>query len=115
MVANHKLALAFPLQLVSELLLSSSGGAAPAAAMLPRFLQEPEDGYIVRGDAAGLRCRAAPALQIFFKCNGEWVHQNQHLSQQLKDLDTGEARYRSCPLADANADCSGAVSSSLTS
>uniref|UniRef100_A0AAR2J6Z9 Netrin receptor UNC5 n=1 Tax=Pygocentrus nattereri TaxID=42514 RepID=A0AAR2J6Z9_PYGNA len=56
---------------------------------LPHFLQEPEDAYIIKSNPIRLRCRAAPALQIFFKCNGEWVHQNQHMSQEYLDQDTG--------------------------
>uniref|UniRef100_A0A4W4HL73 Netrin receptor UNC5 n=1 Tax=Electrophorus electricus TaxID=8005 RepID=A0A4W4HL73_ELEEL len=56
---------------------------------LPHFLQEPEDAYIVKSNPIKLRCRAAPALQIFFKCNGDWVHQNQHMSQEYPDQDTG--------------------------
>ncbi|XP_056135555.1 netrin receptor UNC5D [Lampris incognitus] len=56
---------------------------------LPHFIQEPEDAYIVKSNPIKLRCRAAPALQIFFKCNGDWVHQNEHLSQEYKDLNTG--------------------------
>lgn len=58
---------------------------------LPHFLQEPADAYIVKSHPVKLQCRAVPALQIFFKCNGEWVHQNQHLSQEYQDLDTGKA------------------------
>uniref|UniRef100_A0A3Q3IDI8 Netrin receptor UNC5 n=1 Tax=Monopterus albus TaxID=43700 RepID=A0A3Q3IDI8_MONAL len=53
------------------------------------FIQEPQDAYIVKSNPIKLRCRAAPALQIFFKCNGEWVHQNEHFSQEYKDLSTG--------------------------
>uniref|UniRef100_A0A3P9KSI4 Netrin receptor UNC5 n=1 Tax=Oryzias latipes TaxID=8090 RepID=A0A3P9KSI4_ORYLA len=36
-----------------------------------------------------LRCQARPAIQIFFKCNGEWVHQSQHMSREHTDTGTG--------------------------
>lgn len=78
---------------------AATGGAqldtAPSApGTLPHFLQEPVDAYIVKSNPIKLRCRAAPALQIFFKCNGEWVHQNEHFSHEFKDLDTGELKPR---------------------
>uniref|UniRef100_A0A8C2CYC1 Netrin receptor UNC5 n=1 Tax=Cyprinus carpio TaxID=7962 RepID=A0A8C2CYC1_CYPCA len=61
----------------------------PMSGTLPHFLQEPDDAYIVKSNPIKLRCRARPALQIFFKCNGEWVHQNQHTSLEHTELGTG--------------------------
>nr|XP_010776671.1 PREDICTED: uncharacterized protein LOC104951655 [Notothenia coriiceps] len=55
---------------------------------LPHFLEEPVDAYIIKSNPIKLRCQARPALQIFFKCNGEWVHQSQHLSQEHTDMGT---------------------------
>ncbi|XP_056146444.1 LOW QUALITY PROTEIN: netrin receptor UNC5D-like [Lampris incognitus] len=56
---------------------------------LPYFLEEPDDAYVIKSNPIKLRCRARPALQIFFKCNGEWVHQSQHVSHEHTDVGTG--------------------------
>ncbi|XP_022901369.2 netrin receptor UNC5C isoform X2 [Onthophagus taurus] len=37
----------------------------------PLFLQEPSDAFVVKTRPATLRCKAAHALQVYFKCNGE--------------------------------------------
>lgn len=62
-----------------------------APGTLPHFLEEPDDSYIIKSNPIVLRCRAVPAMQIFFKCNGEWVHQNEHVSHESLDEATGEA------------------------
>ncbi|XP_068129658.1 netrin receptor UNC5D [Hyperolius riggenbachi] len=60
-----------------------------APGTLPHFQMEPEDAYIIKSNPIILRCRALPAIQIFFKCNGEWVHQNDHWFEESLDESTG--------------------------
>uniref|UniRef100_A0A8C0UC40 Netrin receptor UNC5 n=1 Tax=Cyanistes caeruleus TaxID=156563 RepID=A0A8C0UC40_CYACU len=60
-----------------------------APGTLPHFLEEPDDSYIIKSNPIVLRCRAVPAMQIFFKCNGDWVHQNEHVSLESLDEATG--------------------------
>ncbi|XP_027522920.1 netrin receptor UNC5D isoform X1 [Corapipo altera] len=60
-----------------------------APGTLPHFMEEPDDSYIIKSNPIVLRCKAKPAMQIFFKCNGEWVHQNEHVSEESLDEATG--------------------------
>ncbi|TSK72049.1 Netrin receptor UNC5D [Bagarius yarrelli] len=78
-----------PNTLLIAVIPGNRAGLSASSGTLPRFLQEPDDAYIVKSNPIKLRCRARPALQIFFKCNGEWVHQNQHTSLEHTELGTG--------------------------
>lgn len=58
-----------------------------AGGSLPIFLAEPVDTFVVKGKPATLHCRAAHALQVYFRCNGDRAERSQQ--QDFVDPRTG--------------------------
>lgn len=59
---------------------------------LPVFLEEPTDTYVIKNKAATLTCRAAHALELFFRCNGgrmEAANGGHFPHQEFVDPQTG--------------------------
>uniref|UniRef100_A0A1B6BY64 Netrin receptor UNC5 n=1 Tax=Clastoptera arizonana TaxID=38151 RepID=A0A1B6BY64_9HEMI len=61
------------------------------AVPLPVFLEEPTDTYVIKNKAATLTCRAAHALELFFRCNGgrKEAPAGQPPHQEFVDPQTG--------------------------
>ncbi|KAK0397789.1 hypothetical protein QR680_002271 [Steinernema hermaphroditum] len=49
------------------------------------ILESPTSGYITRGKAATLRCRALRATKIVFKCNSQWLDENSVITRRTVD------------------------------
>ncbi|XP_035671252.1 netrin receptor UNC5C-like isoform X1 [Branchiostoma floridae] len=56
---------------------------------LPTFVIHPTDAYIVKNRPVTLTCKATPAIQIYFKCNNEWVRAKFHKHFDSTDPETG--------------------------
>lgn len=58
----------------------TSSSAVAVAVETPTFVAEPDDVYyVLRSKPATITCRAVSAVQINFKCVGQWVSPSQHV------------------------------------
>ncbi|XP_046664973.1 netrin receptor UNC5C-like isoform X2 [Homalodisca vitripennis] len=78
--------------LLEDPLPAVSGSSDHHSVPLPVFLEEPTDTYVIKNKPAALSCRAAHALQVYFKCNGDRLQTatgELHPHQEFVDPQTG--------------------------
>ncbi|XP_046393802.1 netrin receptor UNC5B isoform X2 [Ischnura elegans] len=68
---------------------SALTSSLPSASQQPEWVEEPEDAYVVRGKPATLTCRAANAIRVTFRCNGEALRERQVSYSSLVDPESG--------------------------
>ncbi|XP_072039232.1 LOW QUALITY PROTEIN: netrin receptor UNC5C-like [Amphiura filiformis] len=56
----------------------SQDSPTEAPTLIPTFLEHPESAFIVKNQEVTLYCKAQPVMQMFFKCNGDWVSAERH-------------------------------------
>ncbi|XP_064636504.1 netrin receptor UNC5C-like isoform X2 [Lineus longissimus] len=67
----------------------SSAISGPPVVGLPVFVQEPEDSYyIVKNKPVTVICKAAPAIQINFKCASQWMRPEHVVTMEVVDPQT---------------------------
>ncbi|XP_033225992.1 netrin receptor UNC5C isoform X2 [Belonocnema kinseyi] len=76
--------------IASDTELISEGGG-----YLPVFLTEPLDAFVVKNKPATLHCKAAHALQVYYRCNG--IRAEESLQTEFVDPHTG-TRIVECEL-----------------
>ncbi len=74
-------------EVVEPAALSSDPG--PHTEGTPVFYQEPEPNYyIVKNRPVTITCKVAHAMQINFKCAGQWVRPKHHVNVELVEPET---------------------------
>uniref|UniRef100_H2Z013 Netrin receptor UNC5A-D-like N-terminal domain-containing protein n=1 Tax=Ciona savignyi TaxID=51511 RepID=H2Z013_CIOSA len=57
--------------------------------VLPVFLVEPTDQYVVKNTPARITCKVASANEVHFKCNNRWLSNPTSRSSESEDPATG--------------------------
>ena len=58
--------------------------------ILPEFVLEPQDAFVVKNIPAKLTCAVRSATEAHFKCNGEWLSRASATYEEHSNETTGE-------------------------
>ena len=65
-----------------------------APTLIPSFLEHPQSAFIVRNQDVTLSCKAQPVMQMFFKCNGDWMApERHHHLETYEEFETNQMIY----------------------